>query len=575
MASCWMLTTLILLSAGLSADAKGFLGNKGKHRKVDAHHYGVDVKAAMDEVMGCGGQIPQERLAAIETLLTPMWKTLPKNSYGRIERRSLRYMAHRYFTMTSSLWVRGFEPTRPVNHSAWGSEDILSQRVPAFVESVLESHHAQAKGFDLADAVRLVATLKQLIFDSEGMLLDKVYKRQRKLVSRSLSAPGLQQILEEYMVHWMMGDDQESIQILLSNKSLLQDHVPHWDMTVSFVHGKVRELDYQRQESPTKLSRPGHNALSPYYSYEDVHNIVGGVTGSFASFWQSECWDMKASLVEMDPQRTGRVPMSKFYSSALETEWRFGESESYLRDLGVLDETSSRGKQVLIANYIQGASNCIVSAPHYMVCCVSECEAVMGEIERTIGTPLALPSDILPVVGNMTPQTTVDHDDLVPLSNALVAQLEQIAATHGGRVPLHGRLFAQWLHFVFPHECVFPHMTGTASTATPTEFGDSHIATQDEMKQHVKSKGQVPESEVDKEELQWMSQWSEEEELLGSYAELQESPLTKHLLAISGVGLAVLSFLGIISRLTSGTKDVAGQPGGEMSTPSQARTHFV
>ena len=183
---------------------------------------------------------------------------------------------------------------------------------------------------------------------------------------------------------------------------------------------------------------------------------------------------MKASLIEMDPLNTGRVPLSKFHGTGLDAEWRFGESEAYLRDLGALDETSTwRGKQVIIANYIQGASNCIVGAEHYLVCCASECESMLAEIEATIGAPLAAVSSLLSVVGNMTSQTTVDHDDPPKLTGALTEQLEQIAVTHGGKVPLHGRLFAQWLHFAFPHECPYPHVTqkdGAGNALTTSYF---------------------------------------------------------------------------------------------------------
>mmetsp|Transcript_89417 Transcript_89417/g.248363 ORF Transcript_89417/g.248363 Transcript_89417/m.248363 type:complete len:322 (+) Transcript_89417:1-966(+) len=320
---------------------------------------------------------------------------------------------------------------------------------------------------------------------------------------------------------------------------------------------------------PTKLSRPGHNALAPWYSFEDAHQVVGRITSSFASFWESECADMKASLIKMDPHNTGRVPLSKFYGSALDSEWRFGESEAYLRDLGALDETSWRGKQVIIPNYIQGASNCLVSASHYLVCCVNECEAMLGEIERAIGAPVGLPSEILPLVGNMTSQTTVDHDEPPQLQGALTSQLEQIAAAHGGKVPLHGRLFAQWLHYAFPHECVFPHMTGTATVVTPTQYGDHSIATQAEMRQHARNQRTDLDAVGSKEELQWMSQWSEEEELIGRYAELQESWLSKHLLTISGAAILVLGLLGVLSVSRGGMSSGA---------PAQAidsKTHFV
>ena len=43
---------------------------------------------------------------------------------------------------------------------------------------------------------------------------------------------------------------------------------------------------------------------------------------------------MKQKLVSLDKRRTGRVPLSKFYGKSLtDAEWRFGESESYLRRL--------------------------------------------------------------------------------------------------------------------------------------------------------------------------------------------------------------------------------------------------
>merc|ERR1719161_1593363 len=138
---------------------------------------------------------------------------------------------------------------------------------------------------------------------------------------------------------------------------------------------------------------------------------------------------MKAALALMDRHHTGRVPLSQFYSSTVDGEWRFGESEGYLRDLGALDETSRwRGKQVIIPNYIRAASNCIVSTPYYHVCCVNECESLLGEIETTIAAPAAPAEQLLQVVGNMTPQTSLDDDDPPQLSDALAGQLEKIAS---------------------------------------------------------------------------------------------------------------------------------------------------
>merc|ERR1719237_1253156 len=37
-----------------------------------------------------------------------------------------------------------------------------------------------------------------------------------------------------------------------------------------------------------------------------------------------------------------------------------------------------------------------------------------------------------------------------------------IAQQHGGHVPLHGRLFAQWMNHAFPNECPQPRAPGVA-----------------------------------------------------------------------------------------------------------------
>merc|ERR1719454_1707864 len=48
-------------------------------------------------------------------------------------------------------------------------------------------------------------------------------------------------------------------------------------------------------------------------------------------------------------------------------------------------------------------------------------------------------------------------------------RLEEISSRGNGRVPLHGRLFAQWLHYAFPHQCPFPHAAGSLRPQTQGE----------------------------------------------------------------------------------------------------------
>merc|ERR1712194_839 len=224
------------------------------------------------------------------------------------------------------------------------------------------------------------------------------------------------------------------------------------------------------------------------------------------------CQATKDSLVAMDITGTWGVKLSNFYGANQGGEWRFGESEAYLRELGALDETGS-SKQVLIANYMQGASNCVVMRDHYLVCCMNECESVLSEIEQALGSPTAEVERVVSVVENMADEA----GDFIVLSEAIKTRLQEVAERHGGEVPLHGRLFAQWLHYVFPLECTFPHKAGTAGAVTPVQFGDQYMATAEEMSQHVEEQMQNV-----SEAVSWMTQWSDEEELLTDYIYTQQ-----------------------------------------------------
>lgn len=551
--------------------SNAFLADKGG--SLSSKAFREEIMNAVGSMLGCGGQPDPEQVASIKASLTPMWRTLPKTS-GRIDRRSLRYLVHRHFMQTSSLMVRGFEPTRPTNDSHWGVADVLSQMVPAYVESVFESQHSTLNGFTLKDAVDMVVMLDQLIFDSESAALEGVYKDHRKSTHHSLSFQSLKQILESYMVVWMIDASPEDHALLNSNKTLAAEILPHYKELMKFAEGRMRTFEYERQlaagmgkKSKTK------DSWNSKFSFDDAHNIVGGITRSFQSYWQSECDSMKSALVSMDTHATGRVPLAKFYNTAINTDWRFGESESYLRELGALDESSSwRGAQVVIPNYLQATSNCIVSTPHYLVCCVNECETLLGEIETAIDAPTALPERLLEIVGGMTSPATLDDDEPPHLSKEIKKQLEQIAKSNGGRVPLHGRLFAQWLHYVFPRECPYPHKVGAVSAATPSEFGDDHIASHSDMKKHAANASSIdiPLS-VGKEELQWMSQWSEDEELLVDYSSELSGSWTRPILLCIGLLIVIGGMFGGAVGLNN--KSGKGSTG--MARGSLTHSHWV
>jgi len=287
-------------------------------------------------------------------------------------------------------------------------------------------------------------------------------------------------------------------------------HFPNWTEVEFFIRGRIHSFDFARQRSP----RQGHSMKSSKsrYSFDDIHDIAKGIVRSFASFWSPTCGELKEALASMDPRTTGRIPLSRFYAAHA----NFVESKSYLRDMGVLDETSVFGVEVIIPNYLQSTANCIVSTAHYRVCCPAECEEIIAEVEMALSSSYVTPFKILAVVENMTIQETLEDDYSPYLGHEMAQLLEKIAADNGGTVPLHGRLFAQWLHYAFPRECPFPS-AGKVQMATPSEYGNGSFTSHAERQQHIKKAfadvaWKTLES-VPKEELFWMSQWDWSEEL--------------------------------------------------------------
>jgi len=179
----------------------------------------------------------------------------------------------------------------------------------------------------------------------------------------------------------------------------------------------------------------------------------------------------------MDAHGTGRVKLSEFWGVKAkkenEDQWQFSESAQYLRALGALDESDNElGAQVIIPNYVYAVSNCIMSTPHYSVCCLNECENMMAQLESGLRAPKANTSEIIKVVESLISLSSFPTPGIRrALNTTLGTRLDEIAATNeDGLVPIHGRLFAQWLHYAFPRDCEYPHESGSIAPMTPAEW---------------------------------------------------------------------------------------------------------
>merc|ERR1719326_981798 len=116
--------------------------------------------------------------------------------------------------------------------------------------------------------------------------------------------------------------------------------------------------------------------------------------------------------------------------------------------------------------------------------------------------------------------------------------LDEIAALHDGQVPTHGRLLAQWLHYVFPHECPYPHMGGLNPMtqeqwrALVGEEGES--VSEEEVRQHLEAEA----SRLPVSEEAGRAMWVLEETLMESSTPSDDySPVSKVLQLAAPLGM--------------------------------------
>jgi hypothetical protein len=268
-------------------------------------------------------------------------------------------------------------------------------------------------------------------------------------------------VLDAYMKLYIFGEDAAKY-----SEAQIKNMYPGWEGTKNFVRSRTslftREHFAHTEPDHTKPTE------SQVMDFTTVTRLIEDVGEHYGMFQNSDCTTMKNDLLKYADHDTGRVKLSSFYQASLDHgSTQFSESKEYLRELGALDESNPNDPRVIVPNYINSPGNCLASSGIYSVCCVNECEWLMASLERSIESPVAKPDEIAELAAGLRSATVQAPRNL---SAPLLYRLNEIADGHGGTVPLHGRLFAQWMHHAFPRECPYPHESGTTNPQTPSEW---------------------------------------------------------------------------------------------------------
>jgi len=472
-------------------------------------------------------------VAKIEAILRPTFEAMPKNDFGRLAPRSVRHMIHNYFASQHGYLIRGLEPHgMQLNVTGVHDADILVQKIPQLADVLSEVRHF-GRGLSFTDVILTTATLEQLILDESMELLSAAYWLNGHNPLGSISQDALQEVLLSYLIVFEFGSKAnltDAARHQLMKQKWKTTNAQSWLTLVEFEEDALHNFDFLQ-----------HDTTNPFvpvvYSFQAASQVVRSMARAYGQWQNADCRQMAAELRGLDVMGSGRVPLDKFYSQPKSANYVFSESTEYLQQIGALDDVGDVKPQVRIANYLTGPSNCIATSSFFSVCCLSECEGLMRELEQKIRAPTASAEQLLELVGNMS-SSSVDAPRDLPAT--LVDKLRAIADRHSGKVPLHARLFAQWMHFVFPSECPYPHTVEDAAVLRPSHWSGQRqaTATEEERERWISEFAFQPEAALGEPLL---SQWDDEEVLL-----LEDLPLRGHepvwaLLRHSAMVLVLLS----------------------------------
>jgi len=538
-----MLCLALFVACAAASSGANFRGLRaeGAGRTVATEEVEANLRATLDAVLRGGEGEAAKHLESIEASIWQSFEALPKNELGRLGPRAVRYLVHNYFAKEHGWLIQGLEPHGNQDEvSEMHEVSILQDKAPMLVETLLEAKRGD-RGLSLSDSVAMIAALERLIYDESQHLLQASYRLNGFAPAEPITESAMHEVLTSYLLLFEMGQkanltDSRRHQLL---KKRAAEAGGNWPLLVAFERDSV--LNYVS-------SKTEQGALDQqHFTFQESTAIMEGLAKGYGKWQHSECQAMKKDLMQLDADGTGRVPVSKFYSQPDTADYHFTESLDYLKTIGALDETGRGEARVRIANYMAGPSNCIASSSYYSVCCLNECEGLMNQLEAKVHAPTAAPEKLLNMVMNMS-SDTVNAPRQLP--KALQDRLHEIASRNDGEVPLHGRLFAQWMHHAFPNECAHPEITEDAAVLTPSHWLDK-TATVKASEREKLATAEPAKVTLEKAKIDWS-----DEERLHAHAVPAPAKARSTLSSVVRVAMQLAMLLGLL-RMALGSWQTA------------------
>jgi len=372
-------------------------------------------------------------------VVEPTYRALPKDDSGGLDDDAVRYLLHRFFVQQHGWYIKGLEPSdtapAPYFQSDW---------VPSYLHGLLEQRFGE-HGMDLHEFAALAVTLEDLIGQEAS-------RRARQLADifdwhRMMSVDTFKNMMRAYLILFSLPPhvhaplEPETLKAFVSRRLR---RYPFAEVLLSLMDTAIENNATFTKDKFVDLEKSTGVFMELGLHYHKVNDL--------------ECFRVKEKLLSVET-RPGRISLVDFYQSS-DSVWFFEEKPEYLRSIGALDESIPNMSYVIIPNYITSKAQCYTATALYDVCCRDECEDLMQHVEKHVASPWAEIDQILNLIAALPSQTVIAPRELPPAMRDLLAG---IAQQHGGKVPIHGRLFAQWMHHAYPHECSYPFPSATVN----------------------------------------------------------------------------------------------------------------
>jgi len=436
-------------------------------------------------------------LQEFEDGMRHMFVSLPKNAHGKLEHEAVRSALHRYFVGRHGWWLRGFEisATPDDDHEATLEKD----RVPELLQEAYERVNLD-RGADLHDLAALAASVEHLVEKETRAHLNDAYEAVQVSTENAADRSVARAVIHTYFMSFILEHNWtvDGREDLKNKTTVFAWRYPLYRNATDWL---FKVFDRELGDATT-------------VDYNHTLKVANTMGQEYRDLNDAECIELRSTLQQMESRKPGRVPLSRFYNMSIHSHWRFTEKIETLRNLGALDDSDPRNTYVIIPNYAMARPNCVNASNVFEICCPNTCEVIQSHLEKEVGGATAPAEHIAQLIARLAPDGS---EAAVPrtLSETLLRRLDEVADHHGGLVPLHGRLFKQWLHHAYPLECPYPHEAGIAKPHLWTGE-DQDQATDMEMLQHVQEDTCAvnAEGKVDCGEDNFELPWSTAEELL-------------------------------------------------------------